>query len=64
MDEFQDNRFMKASIEGKDFAGIVPILDTTSEWIANIWPSTVQQALLGQITAEEAMQTLQTGLWG
>ena len=64
MDEFQDNRFMKASIEGQDFAGIIPILDTTSEWIANIWPSTVQQALLGQITAEDAMQTLQTGLWG
>ena len=64
MDQFQDNRFMKASIEGQDFAGIIPILDTTSEWIANIWPSTVQQALAGQITAEEAMQTLQTGLWG
>ena len=54
--------FMKASIEGIDFAGILPILDTTSDWISNIWPSTVQQALLGQITAEEAMQTLQTGL--
>ena len=64
MDEFQNNVFMKASIEGIDFAGILPILDTTSDWISNIWPSTVQQALLGQITAEEAMQTLQTGLWG
>lgn len=64
MAEFQDNRFMKASIEGTDFAGILPILDTTSEFISDVWPATVQQALLGDMTAQEAMDTLQKALWG
>ena len=59
---FQDNRFMKASIEGSPIAGILPVLDTTTEWISN-WPATIQQALLGDITAEECMQELQAALW-
>ena len=61
---FQNNRFMKVSIEGAPFAGILPIRDTTTDWINNIWPSTVQAALLGKVTPAEAMKTLQTGLWG
>ena len=60
--QFQDNRFMKASIDGSPIAGILPVLDTTTEWISN-WPATVQQALLGDITAEECMQELQAALW-
>jgi multiple sugar transport system substrate-binding protein len=61
---FQNNRFMKVSIEGAPFAGILPILDTTTDWINNIWPNTVASALLGKISAAEAMKTLQVGLWG
>ena len=60
--QFQDNRFMKASIDGSPIAGILPVLDTTTEWISN-WPATIQQALLGDITAEECMQELQAALW-
>ena len=60
---FQDNRFMKASIEGQGYAGILPILDTTTEWISTLWPNTVAQALTDSITAEECMQTLQDGLY-
>lgn len=60
--QFQDNRFMKASIEGSPVAGILPVLDTTTEWISN-WPAVIQQALLGDITAEECMQELQATLW-
>ena len=60
---FQDNRFMKASIEGQSYAGILPILDTTTEWISTLWPNTVAQALTDSITAEECMQTLQDGLY-
>ena len=62
MDQFQNDRFMKTSIEGSSVAGILPVLDTTTEWISN-WPSVIQQALLGDITAEEAMQELQDSLW-
>ena len=60
---FQDNRFMQASIAGQSYAGIIPILDTTSEWISTIWPNTVAQALSGDITAEEAMTTLNEALY-
>lgn len=63
MDEFQSNPFMKVSIEGAPYAGILPILDTTTEWISSVWPSTVQQALLGEITAQECMDILQTELY-
>ena len=62
-DYFQNDRFMKASIDGMDFAGIFPILDTTSEWVSTVWPNTVGQALQGQITAEECMEVLQTELY-
>ncbi|MBQ7520710.1 MAG: extracellular solute-binding protein, partial [Clostridia bacterium] len=62
LEQFQSNPFMKVSIEGSPVAGILPVLDTTTEWISN-WPSVIQQALLGQITAEEAMHTLQAAMW-
>ncbi|MBQ9301444.1 MAG: sugar ABC transporter substrate-binding protein [Clostridia bacterium] len=62
LEQFQSNPFMKVSIEGSPVAGILPVLDTTTEWISN-WPSVIQQALLGQITAEECMKTLQETLW-
>lgn len=62
LDQFQNDRFMKTSIDGSSVAGILPVLDTTTEWISN-WPSVIQQALLGDITAEEAMQELQDSLW-
>jgi len=61
---FQNNRFMKVSIEGAPYAGILPILDTTTDWINTVWPNTVAAALLGKISAAEAMKTLQAGLWG
>ena len=62
-DFFQNNRFMKASIDGQKFAGIIPILDTTTEWISTLWPNTVSQALTGGISAEECMKALQAGLY-
>ncbi|WP_101908348.1 ABC transporter substrate-binding protein [Marasmitruncus massiliensis] len=61
--QFQEDRFMKASIEGAPYAGIFPILDTTTEWISNVWPNTVAAALTGQMTAEQAMQELQKALY-
>ena len=60
---FQDNRFFRASIDGVGFAGIFPILDTTTEFITSAWPTNIQSALLGQITAAEAMAALQAVMW-
>ena len=62
-DFFQNNRFMKASIDGQSFAGILPILDTTTEWISTVWPNTVSQALTGSISAADCMKTLPAELY-
>jgi len=61
---FQNNRFMKASIEGAPYAGIIPILPSTSEFISVVWPNTIGGALTGIISAEDAMRTLQRTLHG
>jgi multiple sugar transport system substrate-binding protein len=60
---FQNNRFMKASIDGSPFAGIIPINSNTSEWIAPTWPQTIQGALTGNQTAQQTMDTLQKALY-
>ncbi|MEE8885390.1 MAG: sugar ABC transporter substrate-binding protein [Eubacteriales bacterium] len=56
-DYFQSDEFMKVSFDSMDFAGTVPVTDTTTEWISE-WPNIVGQALTGSITAEEAMTQL------
>jgi multiple sugar transport system substrate-binding protein len=61
-DYFQNDKFMKASIEGMGYAGIIPIRDTTTEWINTLWPNTVSSALLGDISTKEAMKLLQKEL--
>lgn len=62
LDYFQNDPFMKVSFEGMDFAGIVPILDTTTEWITS-WKDVVQQGLTGDKTAAECMDTMQKTLY-
>ncbi len=61
-DYFQNDKFMRVSFEGVDVAGILPVLDTTTEWISN-WPANVSMALTGQTTAQECMETLQAELY-
>ena len=61
LDYFQNDPFMVVSFGGVDVAGILPVKDETTEWISN-WPATISQALVGDITAEECMQTLNEGL--
>lgn len=63
MDYFQNDEGMRVSIEGAPYAGIIPIRDTTTDWVSTVWPTTIQQALFGDITAEEAMEILQAELW-
>lgn len=60
---FQNSKFMKVSIEAAPWAGIFPILDTTTEWISTVWPNTVASALLGKVSAAEAMKQLQDALY-
>ena len=56
-DYFQNDKFQVISAGGMDVAGIIPILDTTTEFVSN-WSATIQQALVGDITAAECMQQL------
>jgi multiple sugar transport system substrate-binding protein len=60
---FQNNRFMKASMDSVSYAGIFPILDTTTEWISVTWPNTIARALFGEISAKQAMDILQKDLY-
>lgn len=62
-DYFQNDPFMKASIAGQSYAGILPIRDTTTEWVSSIWPNTVGMALAGNLTAKECMEKLQNELY-
>lgn len=56
-DYFQNDKFQVISAGGMDVAGIIPVLDTTTEFVSN-WSATIQQALVGDITAAECMQQL------
>ena len=63
-EEFAANKFQAVSAEGMAVAGVLPATDTVSEFINNVWAPTNQQALLGQITAEEALQIMNDALNG
>ncbi len=54
---FQNDKFQVISASGMDVAGIIPILDTTTEMVSS-WPAVISQALVGEITAAECMQQL------
>lgn len=63
MDFCQNNKFIKISIDSIGFAGILPCLATTSEYISE-WPNITGQALTGELSAEQACKKMQELLWG
>lgn len=63
-EEYAANRFQAVSAEGMAYAGVLPATDTVSEFINNVWAPTNQQALLGQVSAEDALQTMNDALHG
>jgi multiple sugar transport system substrate-binding protein len=63
-DAFKNNKFMKVSMDSASYAGIFPILPTTADWVSNQWAPIMQQALLGKITAAEAVKQLDSKLKG
>lgn len=52
---FQNDPFQKASIESLKYGGVLPRVPATAEFIESVWPTTFQRLLLGEITAEEAV---------
>lgn len=63
-EEFASNRFQAVAAESLEFAGVLPPTDTLTEFINSVWANTNQQALLGQISAEEALGIMQKSLHG
>ena len=55
MPYFQDDPFQKASIESLKYGGVLPRVPATAEFIESVWPTTFQRLLLGEISAEEAV---------
>ncbi|WP_422446407.1 ABC transporter substrate-binding protein [Thermoanaerobacterium sp. DL9XJH110] len=62
LDEFKNNRFMKASFDSMQYAHTYPINENMGEWIESLWPATTQQALEGKITGKEMMKKLAEGM--
>lgn len=50
------NRFMKATTDSADFAGVLPALPATSQFVESVWPAQMQRAFLGEITSAQEMQ--------
>lgn len=63
-EEFKSNRFQSVAADSLNFAGVLPQTDTLTEFINSTWSNTNQQALLGQISAEEALGIMQKSLHG
>lgn len=63
-EEFKSNPFQAVAAEALKNAGVMPPTDTLTEFINNVWAPTNQQALMGQITPEEALAEMNKALHG
>jgi len=63
-EEFKSNKFQAVAAEALNYAGVLPPTDTLTEFINNVWAPTNQQALMGQISAEDALATMNAALHG
>jgi multiple sugar transport system substrate-binding protein len=52
---FADNRFAKTSVEAVPYTYGAPFISTLGQFWEQVWPTRVQQALLGQITVQQMM---------
>jgi multiple sugar transport system substrate-binding protein len=58
-DTSHDARFVKASTESLAIAGVLPDSPKTADFVATVWPTNMQQALLGQISPDDMMQAIE-----
>jgi len=52
-------RFVKASTESLPIAGVLPDSPKTADFVGTVWPTNMQQALLGQIAPDDMMQAIE-----
>ena len=53
-------RFVAASTASLPMAGVLPDSPKTADFTGTVWPTNMQQALLGQITPDAMMQAIET----
>jgi multiple sugar transport system substrate-binding protein len=53
------DRFLKATTDSAEFAGVLPAHSGTAEFVEALWPALMQQAFAGQITSAEMMQAIE-----
>ena len=51
-------RFAKATADSLPFAAILPPVPQTSDFVSNVWPTSMQRALNGEITAAQMMEAI------
>jgi multiple sugar transport system substrate-binding protein len=56
--EAKGNRFLKATTDSADFAGVLPAHPGTGEFVESLWPTTMQRAFNGEITSAKMMQII------
>jgi multiple sugar transport system substrate-binding protein len=64
MDYYQNNKFYKASLDSMPYAHVYPVTTAMGDWIENLWPAQVQNALLGKETGKQMMDNLEKGMNG
>ena len=52
-------RFVKASTDSLPIAGVLPDSPKTADFVGTVWPTNMQQALLGQISPDDMMQAIE-----
>ncbi len=55
---YQTNMFQKPSIDSVDAAVAVPVINPMATFTGQVWPQTMQRALIGEITSAEMIQIL------
>jgi len=53
------DRFLKATTDSAEFAGVLPAHAGTAEFVEALWPALMQQAFAGQITSEQMMKAIE-----
>jgi multiple sugar transport system substrate-binding protein len=54
-----EKRFVDATAASLPIAGILPLVPETGEFVGSVWPTTMQRALLGEITPKQMMETFE-----
>jgi len=57
--QLHEQRFVDATVASLPFASVLPQTSATADFVNTVWPTTMQRALTGQISAEEMMKEIE-----